>query len=71
LRSIGTAIIFVIAAIGFSQSATAQNPPTPAPPFLSPFNGDRDATAGEAQDFGKLMDVYDAMKDAEAKLKAA
>jgi len=52
------------------SAGLAQTPPTPTP-FHSPFNGDKDSTAGEAQDFGKLMDLYDAMKDAEAKFNAA
>jgi hypothetical protein len=47
-------------------------PPAPAVKFQSPFNGEKDAdSSGEAVDFGKLMDLYDTMKDAEANLEAA
>lgn len=43
----------------------------PPEKFHSPFNGDKEPDSAEAQDFGKLLDLYDAMLDAEAALKAA
>ena len=43
----------------------------PPEKFHSPFNGDLDPNSGEAQDFGKLLDLYDAMLDAQAALAAA
>jgi len=43
----------------------------PPEKFHSPFNGDLDPNGGEAQDFGKLLDRYDAMLDAQAALAAA
>jgi len=47
--------------------------PADKPPekFHSPFNGDLDPGSAEAQDFGKLLDLYDAMLDAQAALAAA
>ncbi len=65
------------------DAALAQNsggtPPAPAPspspspaPFHSPFGGpDKAPDSSEAQAFNSLMDLYDAMKDAEARLKWA
>src|SRR5689334_4398668 len=47
--------------------------PADKPPekFHSPFNGDLDPGSVEAQDFGKLLELYDAMLDAQAALAAA
>lgn len=47
--------------------------PADKPPekFHSPFNGDLEPDSTEAQDFAKLLDLYDAMLDAQAALTAA
>jgi hypothetical protein len=48
-----------------APSATQPPSPTPSPPpFHSQFNGDKDATSGEATDFGNLVSVYDAWQAA-------
>jgi len=64
-------ILLLFGADALLSAGLAQTPPPTPTPFHSPFNGDKDPAAGEAQDFGKLMDLYDAMKDAEAKFNAA
>lgn len=58
---------------GEAKPADTAKPDDKKPPekFHSPFNGDLEPTSGEAQDFGKLLDLYDAMLGAEAALKAA
>jgi hypothetical protein len=52
------------------QAAAPAKPATP-PPFHSPFNGDKDSTGEEAKDFGKLLDLYGAVKDAASALESA
>ncbi|MBV9046266.1 MAG: hypothetical protein JO348_08325 [Alphaproteobacteria bacterium] len=61
-------LVVAVLSLGAVASAQAQTPPEK---FHSPFNGDLEPGSGEAQDFGKLLDLYDAMLDAQAALAAA
>ena len=65
------AVIALTFCVGLPGNVQAQTPAPQPPPYHSPFNGEKAATSQEAGDFGKLMDLYDKMKDAEAAVKAA
>ncbi|HJW41555.1 MAG TPA: hypothetical protein VJ476_10050 [Rhizomicrobium sp.] len=70
----GVAVAALMFAVGVSLDcslAQGTPPPTTPEPFHSPFNGDKDPTSGEAQDFAKLLDLYDKSEDTRVALAAA